>query len=284
MSETQLDFSLLLPILPNRVLISNSVGQLTQSAVTNLEVAHLNGVTQDIQTTLNSIQSTANSAYAIPNGAVTQTKLATGAVGLTQLENQSITTLKIRDSAVTNTKIDTTLVYTVAGITSSGNVNTSGKIQESGNALIPSGTVMVFYQAASPIGWTKVVTQDDKALRVVSGTGGSAGGTQALSTTISLAHSHTVASHTHTISHAHLTNWGHVGNTGVFGNPSFTGTGNQTGTFAQWGAAGTPSQTIAYDKTADTDTANSGSATPSTDGQLSNVSLAYVDIILCSKN
>jgi hypothetical protein len=47
---------------------------------------------------------------------------------------------------------------------------------------VPSGTVMVFYQAAAPTGWTKVTTQNDKALRVVSGNGGVAGGTNPFST------------------------------------------------------------------------------------------------------
>jgi hypothetical protein len=46
---------------------------------------------------------------------------------------------------------------------------------------IPSGSVMLFYQAAAPVGWTQVTTQNDKALRVVSGTGGVAGGTNAFS-------------------------------------------------------------------------------------------------------
>lgn len=41
-----------------------------------------------------------------------------------------------------------------------------------------SGTALVFAQAASPVGWTKSATNDNKALRVVSGTtGGAAGGT-----------------------------------------------------------------------------------------------------------
>jgi hypothetical protein len=49
-------------------------------------------------------------------------------------------------------------------------------------AGFPAGTVMLFYQAAAPTGWTQVVTQNDKALRVVSGAGGVAGGTNAFST------------------------------------------------------------------------------------------------------
>jgi hypothetical protein len=47
---------------------------------------------------------------------------------------------------------------------------------------IPSGTVMLFYQASAPVGWTQVTTQNDKALRVVSGSGGVAGGTNPFST------------------------------------------------------------------------------------------------------
>lgn len=48
--------------------------------------------------------------------------------------------------------------------------------------IIPAGTVMLFYQASAPTGWTKITTQNDKALRVVSGSGGVAGGTNAFST------------------------------------------------------------------------------------------------------
>jgi hypothetical protein len=46
----------------------------------------------------------------------------------------------------------------------------------------PSGTTLLFYQASAPTGWTKLTTQNDKALRVVSGSGGVAGGTNPFST------------------------------------------------------------------------------------------------------
>lgn len=39
----------------------------------------------------------------------------------------------------------------------------------------PSGTRMLFQQTAAPVGWTKVVTHNDKLLRVVSGAAGSGG-------------------------------------------------------------------------------------------------------------
>lgn len=52
-------------------------------------------------------------------------------------------------------------------------------------ALIPAGTVSLFYQAAAPTGWTVSDADSDKALRVVSGAsglGGAAGGTTAFTT------------------------------------------------------------------------------------------------------
>lgn len=52
-------------------------------------------------------------------------------------------------------------------------------INSSVTSPIPTGTVMLFYQASAPTGWTQVTTQNNKALRVVSGTGGGTGGTTA---------------------------------------------------------------------------------------------------------
>lgn len=49
-------------------------------------------------------------------------------------------------------------------------------------AGMSSGARTLFYMAAAPLGWTKLVTDNDKALRVVSGTGGGSGGSVAFST------------------------------------------------------------------------------------------------------
>ena len=43
-------------------------------------------------------------------------------------------------------------------------------------ALIPSGTVMSFFQPVAPVGWTQITTHDNKAIRIVSGLGGNSGG------------------------------------------------------------------------------------------------------------
>jgi len=81
--------------------------------------------------------------------------------------------------------------------------------------FIPNGSVMAFFQSAAPTGWTKVTSQNNKVLRVVSGNGGGTGGTWATSSGVttsevgahnhsSAAHTHTGAAHTHTgASHSH---------------------------------------------------------------------------------
>ena len=74
--------------------------------------------------------------------------------------------------------------------------------------FIPNGSVMAFFQAAAPSGWTKVTSQNNKVLRVVSGNGGGTGGTWATSSGVTssevAAHVHTSAAHTHTgASHSH---------------------------------------------------------------------------------
>lgn len=59
-----------------------------------------------------------------------------------------------------------------------------------------------WYQAAAPTGWVKDTSQNDKAMRIVSGTGGGSGGSRALSSTVvggtSLSVAH-LAPHSHTL-------------------------------------------------------------------------------------
>lgn len=48
--------------------------------------------------------------------------------------------------------------------------------------VIPTGSVTDWFQAAAPTGWTKIVTQNNKAMRIVSGAGGGTGGSVAFTT------------------------------------------------------------------------------------------------------
>lgn len=60
-----------------------------------------------------------------------------------------------------------------------GNINPS--VLPPSSDPIPTGTKMVFVQTAAPTGWTKDVTHNNKALRIVNGTAGT-GGTTAFTT------------------------------------------------------------------------------------------------------
>jgi hypothetical protein len=44
--------------------------------------------------------------------------------------------------------------------------------------IFAQGTSSLFFQSAAPTGWTKSTSHDNKALRVVTGTGGGSGGSQ----------------------------------------------------------------------------------------------------------
>jgi hypothetical protein len=49
--------------------------------------------------------------------------------------------------------------------------------------FIGAGYTLLFYNTASPPSWTKVITHENKALRVVSGNGGGVGGSQGFTAT-----------------------------------------------------------------------------------------------------
>jgi hypothetical protein len=134
-------------------------------------------------------------------------------------------------------------------------------------ATIPSGTVMLFVQAAAPTGWTKQTTHNDKALRLVSGTGAATGGSVAF-TTVFTAGTLTFTSDSHVLtipempSHTHTTNAHAWSGTGVAG-------------LAMDGLA--PNQTPASNATGGGGGHTHGITGPS-------LAVNYVDVIYCSKD
>lgn len=131
------------------------------------------------------------------------------------------------------------------------------------NNTFPSGTLMLFQQTNAPLYWTKQVTHNDKALRVVSGAVGS-GGNNAFSaalngarvvgnTTITNA---TMPSHSHSISPQAIIG-GTSGAGGVGGGGNFGQQGAQTALSA--GGDGTHNHAF-------------------------NIDVQYVDLIICSKD
>ena len=172
----------------------------------------------------------------------------------------------------------------------------------SGVSEFVSGTVLVFYQAAAPTGWTQVTTQNDAALRVVSTAGGGTGGTVAFTTAFAAAnttdgtalttaqlpaHNHGVTDPTHT--HA-KTDPGHThGYTGPDNTWSTTGAGGVTWTSGA--ALASANFAISSAVTNITITAASTGITIQNTGSgsthnhtLGNLAVKYIDTIICRKN
>jgi hypothetical protein len=187
--------------------------------------------------------------------------------------------------------------------------------------ILSTNTVALFYQATAPTGWTRIDTHNNKALRVVSGTGSAAGGqgsstggssgndtgrsfTSAFASTRTVPivdHSHggsgTMADHRHggVITNSLLTIPG-TGFGGIFGGGAGQGTpGALYGTASQAYITGSrPSTTVGAvsvypgGSTGDASalgvsvSVSAASATQTT-GNTMDFAVQYIDILLCSK-
>lgn len=159
----------------------------------------------------------------------------------------------------------------------------------------PAGTVMLFYQASAPLTWTKLTTQNDKALRVVSGSGGVSGGTNAFSTVMAQT---VVGNHTLTLAEtpagiasggtSPVTNWYFGGPTNNAYAPSSTG--GWTGINLSIGSgyvgvyySGTQSY-INYAGGQVTTNSTSNNTSGGAHNHPITMSMQYIDVILASKN
>ncbi len=170
-----------------------------------------------------------------------------------------------------------------------------------------SGTKIVFAQASAPTGWTQDTTNNDKALRVVSGTGGGTGGTHAMSSPPSTSHTHTGASHTHSTpnhSHSHSLSAGsHTLSTSQM--PSHTHSittytygmsGPAASPSKSWGSAGSVGTSSAGGSSSHSHSlsgsiSSGGSGTTGSGGTGTTSSAGptafapqYIDVIVCSKD
>ena len=145
-----------------------------------------------------------------------------------------------------------------------------------------TGTTILFYNATAPTGWSRVDTQNNKALRVVSGTGPTGGG-QGSSTggTASIGGSPFTSVFTTQVvplvDHSHgITDPGHVHNWGY--EDGQIGSGLRAG--------GSPDY---YSRSRDVNiaytgiTVNAASSTQTT-GNTMDFAVQYIDVILCSKD
>ena len=150
--------------------------------------------------------------------------------------------------------------------------------------VIPSGSRVLFFQAAAPTGWTQYTSSiNDRALRVVSGVGGGIGGSidfgilfngsynvggTALSVGQLPAHSHSVydPGHYHGIANLYATN------------ANFSAGGSLTGWDPIVAANTNRDTTYSYTGIAINDTGSNGTHTHTIPA------LSYADVIICTKN
>jgi len=84
----------------------------------------------------------------------------------------------------------------------------------------PNGTRMLFYQSSAPTGWNQITSVNDRVIRVVSGSGGSTGGSWSISGLNVLGH---------TLSVSEMPSHDHTGSTSTDGYHSHSGSTSTNG-------------------------------------------------------
>lgn len=111
-------------------------------------------------------------SWVLETPATARTSLGAAASGAVTSSGLTMTSARLLGRSTANTgAIEEVTVG--SGLTLSAGSLTS--------SVFPAGTVMLFKQTAAPTGWTKILTDDNKALRIVTGTVGT-GGTVAFTT------------------------------------------------------------------------------------------------------
>jgi hypothetical protein len=210
----------------------------------------------------------------------------------------------IYNSIAANTTAITSIY--VNAVIANGSTGTSSQVLTSNGtgtfwstaSAFPSGVSMLFVQTTAPVGWTKVTTHNNKALRVVSGTAGSGG---SVAFTTAFASQSVTGTTDSTATSGSVSVGGSVGSTTLDTSqiPSHSHTENsfqsyvvQSGTdIGIFGAIGIPQQTGS--------TGGGGSHTHSFSGSGSfsgsshthtftgtsiNLAVQYVDIIIATKD
>lgn len=194
--------------------------------------------------------------------------------------------------------------YAITSAGTTGQVLTSnGASAPTWSPIIPSGTVMLFWQSAAPTGWTQVTTQTNKALRVVSTAGGGTGGSVAFTTAFaSQTPSGSVSTSVTGVAGSVSISGGSVSGTTLsiaempahtHGTEGFAAFAYSTGGLFQnivsgnittTSTGGGGSHTHGFTNPSGSFSFSSGSASSSFSGSAINLAVQYIDIILCSKN
>lgn len=177
--------------------------------------------------------------------------------------------------------------------TSNSTVATSGAVKQAYDKAVlsgfPVGTRMLFMQSAAPVGWTKLTSHNNKALRIVSGNGGGSGGSQAFTnafknqtisaTTGSKTAGGSVTVNNHTLSEAQMPHhWHDTGSASVTAQqlPGAVQSAGHSTHFRTSGKGGTQghAHTASF----------SGSSHNHSLSASVNLAVQYVDAIICVRN
>ena len=158
----------------------------------------------------------------------------------------------------------------------------------SDSSAFPAGTTLLFYQAAAPTGWTQVTTHNNKALRVVSGTGGGSGGTGGNFTSVFASRTPAGTVSDHTLTTAQIPSHNH--NPSSNGGNAFISGPNNNGVYELdigqgFDATSPASFTQGWFRSQSTSSTGGGGAhNHGFTGTAMDFAVQYIDVIICSKN
>lgn len=251
--------TLTLPAVNGTVLTSGTVVSVAQGGTGAATLAANNVLLGNGTSALQTVAPGASGNVLNSSGTTWQSSALSGGTGI------SISGLTVTNTGVTS----------VAGGTGISVSASTGSVTIS-QTVIPAGTAMLFYQAAAPTGWTQYTGVNDRALRVVSGSGGGSGGTTAYSTYFngSFSVGSTAITEAQMPSHTHgITDPGHS-------HSYITITGGAPG-----GLAGGPYNPQVSSNTGAATTGITIDSAGSSTGHTHTIpSLQYADVIICTKN
>lgn len=197
--------------------------------------AALPGSPTNVQTALEALDTRVDNAATVVSGIATDLDTAEADIDLLQSNYASL-------SSTQTTIINDVDTLESQMTTAQSDINDLEDTVSGLGVGFPASTAMIFFQASAPTGWTKSTTHNDKAIRVVSGTGGGSGGNNSFSSTFSKTTTDAktlttteIPAHTHSYNDS-TTTGGPDGGGGGVGGPLVSDVGRTTGSNGSGGS------------------------------------------------